>query len=89
MYYSGPTCVKLRQVSGDVVPLHHLRGLGGVCGVLQERQPPSQDGEAQVQPGKGATARQCPRALLFEQPPGVKEAEPGPYLPVLRREANA
>ena len=80
MYYSGPICVKLRQVSGDVVLPHHLRGLGGVCGVLPERQPPSQDGEAHVQPGQGR--RRPPRGMLFEQPPGVKEPEPGPCLPV-------
>ena len=82
MYYSGPICVKLHQVSGDVVPLHHLRGLGGVCGVcglLTERQPPSQEGETQGQPGRGR--RQCPRALLFDKETR-KEGEPGPCLPV-------
>ena len=77
MYYSGPICVKLRQVSGDVVPPHHLRGLGGV---LPGRRPPSQDGEAHVQPGQGR--RQRPQGLIFEQPPGVKEPVPGPCLPV-------
>ena len=35
------------------------------CGVRPERQPPSQDGEVQVQPERG---RRRARAVLFEQP---------------------
>ena len=93
MHYSGPrqVCVQLqhvRQVSGDPVPLHGLRGLRPVCGLLPERWPPSQDGEAWLRPGRG---RRGGRA--DEQPPGGEEVEhpevhtePGPRLPVQRRQ---
>ena len=46
-----------------------------LCGVLSERRPPSQDGEALVQRGQG---RQLGSAQ--EQPPGDKEGEPGFHL---------
>ena len=59
-----------------------------LCGMLPERRPPSQDGEAWVRPGRGRRG-----GGADEQPPGGEEVEhpevhtePRPRLPVQRRQ---
>ena len=75
IFYSGPICVKLRQVSEDAVPLHHLRGLCGACvACFHNAGHPHKMEELRfnVDGGGGEEV----------QPPGDKDGEPGPCLPV-------